>query len=190
MKQFFARFLRALGPPQPEIDELVESVAVLVDDNPAFRERARVVAAQLGPSAIPLLERRYVPIVGSEPKGFGVEECGLSGWISYWQFAVFEVFYHFREAAIPALWRVLHDEYDWVQGNAIEILCRFASEGMRTEEILRRLASLIPTLRYEALLYAAGPLLEQAKKDEALAAIVRRLRQVDLFDEAVQELGA
>jgi hypothetical protein len=46
----------------------------------------------------------------------------------------------------------------------------------------------MPGMRDTALLYAAGPLLHQAKENPQLAAIVEELRQVPEFNEAVEDL--
>jgi hypothetical protein len=113
---------------------------------------------------------------------------GLGDWIAARQFAIFEMFYYLREAALPVLRRVAFGEYDWTQGNAIEVLCRFAAEGIDRERTLADLKSEMPVMRYEALLYAAGPLLQQAKDIPQLAAIVEELRQAPGFNSVVEDL--
>ena len=70
------------------------------------------------------------------------------------------MFYYLREAALPVLRRVAFGEYDWTQGNAIEVLCRLASESVERDQIIAEVRREIPKMRYEALLYAFGPLLK------------------------------
>jgi hypothetical protein len=113
---------------------------------------------------------------------------GLGDWIAARQFAIFEMFYHFRQAALPTLRHVAFGEYDWIQGNAIEVLCRLAAEGIDRERTLADLKSEMPGMRDTALLYVAGLLLQQAKENPQLAAIVEELRQIPEFNEAVEDL--
>ena len=113
---------------------------------------------------------------------------GLTAWLSFWQFAIFAIIFHFREDALPMLREVAFGEYDWTQANAIEILCRLAAEGIDRDRILADLKREIPEMRDTALLYVARPLLEQAKSNPALAAIIAELQQTPEFQEAVEEL--
>jgi hypothetical protein len=84
--------------------------------------------------------------------------------------------------------RVAFGEYDWTQGNAIEILCRLAALGIDRQRTLDDLKSEMPTMRDTALLYAAGPLLHQAMGNPQLAAVVEELQQVAEFKDSVDEL--
>jgi hypothetical protein len=164
----------------PDIPKAVRSVAVLIDDRGAFCLQANRIAAQLGPSAIlKLTELFHSP--GNAPPEFEPEERGLGGWLASWQFAIFEVFYNFKEAALPILRQVAFGEYDWTQANAIEILCRLAAEGIERERTLSDLRRHMPHMRDTALIYVAGPLLEQAKTNAATAEIVEELLKIDAF---------
>ncbi|WP_145952316.1 hypothetical protein [Paludisphaera borealis] len=110
--------------------------------------------------------------------------------MSYWQFAIFEIVYNFREQALPMLRKVAFGEYDWTQGNAIEVMCRLAAEGIDRDRTLADLKKKMPGMRDEALGYAAAPLLQLAKYDLRLAAVVDELRQVDEFENAVRDIIA
>jgi hypothetical protein len=48
--------------------------------------------------------------------------------------AAFEILYNLGEAALPLLRKIAFGEYDWTQGNAIEILRRWAAEGVDREQ--------------------------------------------------------
>jgi hypothetical protein len=170
-----------------ELDRAIESVAVLIDDQLAFRAKAKEVAARFGPETIPELRLRFNRSTAS-PSGFTAQERGLAGWLSYWQFAIFEIVYQYREHALPMLREVAFGEYDWTQANAIELLCRLASEGIDRDRTLADLKREMPGMRDTALLYVAGPLLQQARNNPALAAIVEELEQVPEFQVAIEEL--
>jgi hypothetical protein len=171
------------------IDEAVASVAVLIDDVQEFRARAAAVAAQLGPTAIEELCTRFHSPPRAEPPGFGPEQRGLGGWLSAWQFAIFELFFEFGRAALPVLRQVAFGEYDWTQGNAVEVLVRLAARGIEREQIIAELRREFPRLRVEAQLYSVGPLLEHAARDLAVANLVRQLEDISEWRAAVEELG-
>jgi hypothetical protein len=170
------------------LDTAVTSVAVLIDDVDKFSARAAAVAQELGPDVIDELATRFHSPPRAEPPGFGIEQRGLSGWLSAWQFAIFELFFHFGAAALPVLRRVAFGEYDWTQGNAIEVLVRLAAVGVEREQILAELRQEFPGIRYEAQLYSVGPLLHHAARDPAIAAVVRELEDLPEWRQTVQEL--
>jgi hypothetical protein len=170
------------------IDDIVASVAVLADSPDQFRARADEAARELGVASIDSLTSRFHSPPDPAPAGFGYEQRGLGGWLAIWQFAIFEILYHFREAALPVLRRIAFGEYDWTQGNAIEVLCRLAAEDVDRDRTIADLKRELPSMRYEAHLYAAGPLLQRAASDPPIAEILRELESVDEFHEAVQEL--
>jgi hypothetical protein len=170
-----------------EVDQAIESVAVLIDDEATFRAKAREVADSHGPWILPELQRRFHRPT-TAPRGFTARERGLGAWLSCWQFAIFEVILQFRELALPMLRKVAFGEYDWTQANAIELLCRLAAEGVDRERTLADLRREMPRMRDTALLYVAGPLLRRSEVDPGVAAIVDELRQVQEFESAVEEL--
>jgi hypothetical protein len=170
------------------LDEAVTSVAVQIDDPEQFRARAAIVAQQLGPSAIAELSTRFHTPPQPEPPGFGYEQRGLGGWLSTWQFAVFELFFQFGADALPVLRQVAFGEYDWIQGNAIEVLVRLAATGVDREQIVTDLRRSFPGLREEAQLYSVGPLLYHAARDPAVAAVVRELEDIPQWRSAAEML--
>jgi hypothetical protein len=172
------------------LDTAVSSVAVLIDDADLFRARAAAVARELGPSTVEELATRFHSPPRPEPPGFGYEQRGLGGWLSIWQFAIFELFFQFGAAALPVLRRVAFGEYDWTQGNAVEVLVRLAAAGVERERTVADLRREFPTFRYEATLYSVGPLLHHAARDPAVAAVVRELEDMPEWREAAEELRA
>ncbi|MCZ7644959.1 MAG: hypothetical protein M5U26_06700 [Planctomycetota bacterium] len=172
------------------LDTAVTSVAVLIDDADLFRARAATVARELGPSAVEELATRFHSPPRTEPAGFGCEQRGLGGWLSAWQFAIFELFFQFGAAALPVVRRVAFGKYDWTQGNAIEVLVRLAAAGVERERAVADLRREFPNLRYEATLYSVGPLLRHAARDPAIAGVVRELEDLPSWREAAEELRA
>jgi hypothetical protein len=170
------------------LDGLVSSVAVLIDNPEQFSARAAVAAEQLGSSAIAELSTRFHSPPEPPPPGFGYEQRGLCGWLSAWQFAIFELFFQFGAIALPVLRRVAFGEYDWTQGNAVEVLVRLAAAGIQREQIITEVRREFPHFQYEAMLYAVGPLLRHAARDPAVAAVVRELEGMPEWQAAAQEL--
>lgn len=173
---------------ETSLDPAVSSVAVLIDDPARFEARAAEVARQLGPEVIEELSRRFHTPPQPEPDGFGPRERGLGGWLQAWQFAVFELFFQFREAALPVLRRVAFGDYDWTQGNAVEVLCRLAAAGIERGRVIAQLRQEFPKFRYEATLYSVGPVLYHATRDPAVAAVVRELDDLPEWRAATEEL--
>ena len=165
----------------------IADVAARIDDIDQFRAAAAEVALKLGADSIEPLSQRFHSAPES-PDGFGPEQRGLGGWLSAWQFAIFEVYFNLGEDALPVLRRVAYGEYDWTQGNAVEVLCRLASSGVEKDAIIDELRREFPKLRYEAQLYAVQPLLSQAVTNPALAAILDELSEVEEFRETIAEL--
>lgn len=171
------------------VGDAILSVAVLIDDDIAFKTRAKEVAAQIGPTTIQELRHRFHG-QGKAPPGFTVLERGLSAWISCWQCAIFEILFNFRAEALPMLRKVAFGEYDWTQGNAIEVLCRLAAEGVDRDRTIADLQREMPNMRDTALVYAARPLLHQVKANPNLSAILEELQEVPEFRDAVEGLQA
>lgn len=170
------------------LDMAVTSVAVLIDDAEQFRARAATVARELGPAAIEELATRFHSPPRPEPPGFGYEQRGLGGWLSTWQFAVFELFFQFGTSALPVLRAVAFGKYDWTQGNAVEVLVRLAAAGVERERTVTDLRREFPNFRYEATLYSVGPLLHHAARDPAIAVVVRELEDMPEWRAAAEEL--
>jgi hypothetical protein len=71
---------------------------------------------------------------------------------------------------------------------AIEILCRFAADNVEREATLQDPRILIPQLRYEAMIYAVEPLVQQARSNTAIAEVVQDLLTVPEFAEFHAEI--
>ena len=104
------------------------------------------------------------------------------------QFAIFEIYFHIGAPALPVLRRVAFGQYDWTQGNAIEVLCRLAAAGVERTAIVEELIVNLPDVRDEAIQYALAPLLHQQTSNAALREVVSELRQVALFNEWYEAL--
>ena len=170
------------------LDAAVASVAILIDEPERFRQRAAAVAAELGTATIPELATRFHSPSSPEPTGFGVRERGMGGWLSAWQFAIFELLFHFGAAAVPLLRSVAFGEYDWIQGNAVEILIRLAAAGIDRQQTVSDLRRQLPVFRHEAILYAVGPVLTHAARDPAVTGVVSELDDLPEWRDAVREL--
>ena len=168
--------------------EKIRWVARAIHEPEVFKKRAKTAADQLGPETIDtlaeLLHSEHRP-----PDELADQFSGLGQWIAARQFAIFEMYYHFGEAALPVLRKVAFGEYDWTQGNAIEILCRLAAKGIDREEIIADIRRAFPKLRYEAQLYAVGPLLEQAEVNPTLAMVLQQFEDLQEYRDTVAELG-
>jgi hypothetical protein len=170
-----------------ELDRAIESVAILIDQPPLFRARARDVAATFGPQALDDLRQRFHRATPA-PIGFTAKERGLTGWLSSWQFALFEIIFQYREGAVSMLREVAFGEYDWTQSNAIELLCRLAAEGIDRDRTLADLKRELPHMRDTALMYVAEPLMHRVPEDARLAAIFEELQEVPEFRMTVQDM--
>lgn len=124
-----------------------------------------------------------------EPEHYSVEEHGLAGWLSACQFAIFELLYSAGAAALPLVREIAWGEYDWTQGNAIELLLRFAADGLEREAIIGEVKANFPDIRYEAQLYALEPLVPRLTSEPALAALFAELSSCIAFAETVREIA-
>lgn len=186
---------RPAPEPQPVLaglqcdsaNDRVNWVAAAVADPDAFRDRACIAANELGPTRIEHLATLF-HAEHSPPAEYAMQFQGLGGWMMARQFAIFEIFYNFGGDAIPLLQRVAYGEYDWTQGNAIEILCRLAADGMQAEQIVAGLAAHLPAMREEAHYYALGPLLSYAQSNQALMEVLSQLLSVPEFKQSHDHL--
>ena len=155
----------------------------------AFRDRARELSVELVADDIPdlkwLLHRQP-----AEPPDYSAERYGLGGWISACQFAVFELLYNMKETALPAIRQIAWGEYDWTQGNAIELLIRFAADGIETRQIIDEVKAHFPDIRHEAQLYTVEPLVARLESEPELATVFDQLKTCWAFNEAVKEATA
>src|SRR5262245_58198977 len=115
--------------------ERIRWVAEAIHEEGEFRTRAQTAATQLGAAGIPELAGEF-HTEHTPPEPLKARFPGLSDWIAARQFAIFEILYHLGRPSLPLLRQVAHGEYDWTQGNAIEVLCRLAADGVESEAIL------------------------------------------------------
>ncbi len=141
----------------------------------AFLEEARRASTGVGPNDFPEI-RRLFHDPPPEPDVYDVTKHGLGGWLSACQFAAFELIFHSGAAALPFLREIAWGEYDWTQGNAIELLIRLAATGIEPDEIIAEIKRNFPDIRYEAQLYALDPLLSRLQADAGLRAIFEHAR--------------
>lgn len=170
-------------------DDRVRWVAAAVGDPKAFQDRARLAATELGIGSIETLATLFHSEHTPPTEALKAQFPGLGQWMSARQFAIFEMFYFFGPASLPVLQRVAYGPYDWTQGNAIEILCRLAADGINRKRVVDELVARMPGMREEALLYAAGPLLEHSRNMPAVGEILNELCVVPEFREACSSLS-
>jgi hypothetical protein len=149
-------------------------VAVSIKSRDTFRARAKTAAEELGQEYINKLVE-YLHNPPEKPKEAAGEFNKLGEWLSVCQHSIFEILYNFREAALPLLHRIAFGPYDWTQANAIEILCRLASEGVETEGIAEEICREMPEWRYEAIMYSLPHLAMLAAKSPLLMNSLRCL---------------
>lgn len=153
-----------------------------------FRELAREESASVSLEQLDQL-RSLFHDPPPQSDVYDVKQYGLGGWLSACQFAIFELVYNLGEEALPFIRDIAWGEYDWTQGNAIELLLRFAAEGIRTEEILAEIKTNFPQIRFEAQLYCMQPLLPELEQNAQLKAIFDELRnEIEEFQRAYAEL--
>ncbi|MGI9413848.1 MAG: hypothetical protein ACR2PM_09265 [Hyphomicrobiales bacterium] len=155
----------------------------------AFRLEAGKAAATLEPDDLDDL-RHLLHHPPPEPEMFDTATHGLGGWLSACQFAAFELVYTIGEPALPFLRKIAWGEYDWTQGNAIEIMIRLAARGVATDAIVEEVKRNFPDIRYEAQLYTLEPLLPLLDADDRLKAVIGRLDHCVAFADIHKELTA
>lgn len=170
------------------VDTAIRSVAILIDDRVAFGLQAASVAARLGPRAIDMLVSRLHSPSHPTPEAFEPSVRGLEGWLAAWQFAIFEILFHFHDSALDNIREIAWGEYDWTQGNALEILVRLAAKGIERERTISDFRRNFEHVCEEAKRYAVAPLLHRAKFEPEVAAIVSKLQSVPDWREVVYQL--
>ncbi|MEP0390956.1 hypothetical protein [Erythrobacter sp.] len=156
--------------------------------NDEFRQLAHETASALKPTQIEKLAH-YLHNPPKQPEKYSFDQLGLGGWMSVCQFCIFETWFQKGTSSLPIIRKFAWGEYDWSQGNAIELLIRFAAKGVETEAIIEEIVQKFPDIRYEAQLYSIQPLLPDIDADSALADLFHRLRQeIPDFEDSYQEL--
>ncbi len=173
-----------------DIEDVIAELAELIlreGLSDAVRQKAEQASAAIGLEDITGIQDlfHYPP---PEPQGYDVATHGLGGWLSACQFAAFELTYNIGEPALPFVRKIAWGPYDWTQGNAIELLIRFAADGVCREELIEEIKALFPDIRYEAQLYALEPLIPRLETDKGLKSVVDRLVECVAFDEVYKEL--
>ena len=152
-----------------------------------FQEMARVKRKYLSADDIPDL-LTMLHLEPRAPASFDSAKHGLGGWLNACQFSIFEILFNFGEVVLPDIRKIAWGEYDWIQGNAIELLIRFAAEGIQTERILAEINSRFPDIQYEARLYALESLVVQLRYSKKTAPVIDKLMQIEDFRNAFEEL--
>ncbi|MFH0129416.1 hypothetical protein ACGLHS_04350 [Variovorax sp. VaC1] len=174
-------------PVAPLFQTSIGWVAAVIGDRMEFQRRAQAVAGTFDEACLSELPC-YFHDESMPPPELANSFPGLGQWMAARQFAIFEILYFIGPPALPLLKSVAHGAYDWTQGNAIEILCRLAADDVEREATIQDLRMLIPKLRYEAVIYAAEPLVRQARSNAAIAAIIQDLLTVPEFAEVHTEI--
>ncbi|QDT95992.1 hypothetical protein [Gimesia aquarii] len=123
-----------------------------------------------------------------ESTSYSIEKHGLGGWLSACQFSIFELIYNFGEEAIPFIRKIAWGEYDWTQGNAIELLIRFAANGIQREDLIQEIKEEFPKIRFEAKLYSIEPLLSKLESSPDIKLVFDELMAIEEFKECYTEL--
>lgn len=168
------------------ISQLAEHLLV-GGDLDLFRERAKEEFDSLD-LADPALLEPFFHRPPPESSLYDTATHGFGAWLSCCQFAAFELIYNFGEGGLPFLREIAWGEYDWPQGNAIELLIRLAADGIATESIIAEIKSEFPNIRHEASLYAIEPLIPRLDSDPNLKRVFDRLLSIAYFKDAYDEL--
>ena len=173
-----------------QIDKAISDLAeylLLNGINSEFRQKAKEITPLIN-TVNPRDLAKLLHNPPDEPSFYTVEKYGLGGWLSACQYAIFEIVYNLGEPALPFIREVAWGIYDWTQGNAIELLIRFASKGIQTENIVAEIKEKYPHIRYEAQLYAIQPLVNKLKTDRSFREIFDRLFEIEDFKDAYDEI--
>lgn len=177
-----------MDPSQAMLSQKIGWIAQSIADPQEFEQRARSVAKDIGPAELANMKAQ-LHLEHTPPEHLQPQFPQLGGWLTARQFAVFEVLFYVGTPALPLVKEVAYGPYDWTQGNAIEILCRFAAQDPGRDELVNALLEAGPSFRWEALLYALGPLKQRATADPAIQRIIDQLRMQADFREAYDELS-
>lgn len=170
-----------------QTNQRINWVAAASADQDELRSRAVIVANELGPTTIEYLATLF-HAEHSPPTELATHFHRLGSWMTARQFAIFEIFYNFGRDSIPLLQRVAYGDYDWTQGNAIEVLCRLAADDVQREQIVAGLVEHLPAMREEAHYYALGPLISYAESNQALNDVLSQLLSVQEFRQSHDHL--
>jgi hypothetical protein len=183
-------FWKRRNKQEPELNKIVRELAEYLlqpEKRDQFKSQAKALAKRVSISQLSDLKALFHTPPKESPL-YSYKEHGLGGWLSSCQFAIFELIYNLGEESIPLVREIAWGEYDWTQGNAIELLIRFASEGIKTNEIVEEIKENYPKIRIEAQLYAIQPLIPQVKENQNLNNVFEKLMKIPDFRDAYEEI--
>ena len=169
---------------------IIELAEYLLEEgiNDGFRSLAKEKSKSISIADLPEMKSRlYRP--PKQSSKYSMRKHGLGGWISTCQFAVFELIFNLGEEALPFIREIAWGEYDWTQGNAIELLIRLASDDIRRDEIINEIKYNYPTIREEAQLYAIQPLMKELSRNDKLKSVFNELLTVEEFKKSYDDLN-
>lgn len=169
------------------VGSLAELLLVDGADGDRFTTRAREKSKHLSADDLPAL-RSLIHAPPEQSARYDPTTHGLGGWVSCCQFAIFELVYNLGQEALPFVREIAWGQYDWTQGNAIEVLIRLAAAGIATDEIIEEIETEFPKIRDEAGVYAIKPLLGRLDTDADLKRIFDRLMAIEEFKDTYDEL--
>lgn len=175
------------------INKYDDDISVLADmlicgaEPATFKMKAKEFSNKLNADDILELKKLFHNPPPESPN-YDPKKHGLGSWMSACQFAIFELYYCKGLEALPLVREVAWGEYDWTQGNAIELLIRFASQGIDREQLIEEIKQNYPKIRYEAQLYSIQPLIGELEKDESLKSVFNELMTIEDFKESYKEL--
>jgi len=122
------------------------------------------------------------------PPGINESELRLGEWLATCQYTIFELIYHLGLKALDVLRSIAFGEYDWIQANALEVLCRLYLDGKLQEDVISEIDQRLANMRYETHLYFAQDLLNKGKRDPRFNKIIKQFTNID-FRLAIAEAG-
>ncbi len=183
-------FWKRKKKPELEINRIVRELAECLlqpDKETQFSAKAKELSEKISISQLESLSN-LLHNPPTESNLFSTEEHGLGGWLSCCQFAIFELVYHMGENALPFIRSFAWGEYDWTQGNAIELLIRVASDGVRRAELIDEITENYPKIRYEAQLYAIQRLIPKLNENKELRMVFEELMKIPDFKDTYEEI--
>src|SRR5262245_10976541 len=156
-----------------QLDLALASVALLGNDRSRSDDRAAAVAAELGPGAIDAVAKK----LGSPPitaKAAG-DPALRDSWGRLWFDAVAEVLFQFGEPALPHFWPILEQPQDTYREHAVERLFRLAADGVRRDEILKRVRRAMPKWHETEVIAIVQTAFRYSERDPRIVDTLREL---------------
>ncbi|HTI91332.1 MAG TPA: hypothetical protein VL727_12140, partial [Puia sp.] len=160
--------------------------ALLLND-PAFETIAERGSVSLQKDDLIYLRVKlhYPPSIAPE---INESELRLGEWLAICQHAIFELIYRIGIDSVEMVRSIAFGEYDWIQANALEVLCRFCVDGMLSISIISEIDLRLPKMRNETVLYFAQALANRRERDERFDGVIKQIKNTD-FRLALAELG-